>query len=125
MEESYWKPIDTNNSPHKPSITVMWLKDANLSHPLSDKALETWSTDNEVTFSLLVASIATVFSYQLASIAFDLSFGFKPYGKVSVSDLSILLLSEESSIFSILAKFGVSSRISRWKFHGRKLYTRL
>lgn len=79
---------------------------------------QSWYIHNQLLFSLIIASLATVLSYQLASIVFDLSLGFKSSGQASASDIGTLLLSEESSLFAILANLGISPRLSRWHFHG-------
>lgn len=98
----------------------MWLKQGNFSYHSIEDSSQAWQLGNPVVFSLVVASLATVLSYQLASIIFDLAFGLKTPGHASASDLIIHLLSEECSVFSILANLGISKTISRWRYHGIK-----
>eukprot|EP00177_Eucheuma_denticulatum_P003123 GFKZ01005632.1.p1 GENE.GFKZ01005632.1~~GFKZ01005632.1.p1 ORF type:complete len:441 (+),score=64.00 GFKZ01005632.1:275-1597(+) len=79
--------------------------------------IRTLEPGSQETLQILAAVLATVLAYQLAGIIFDLLVGCKRKGTTRASDISILLLAEDSSPYAVLANLGWSRRISRCKYH--------
>lgn len=99
------------------------IRDGNLTYPLVNSSLQTWQPSNQNLNIFFIAILSTVLSYQLAAVIFDLFLGLKPAGQTRASDALALLLSEDSSLFNLLANFRISRRLAYWKFHGNRRRT--
>lgn len=93
------------------------IENGTLTHPFVNSTLQTWHPVNELLNAFLYAIFGTIIAFQLAAIIFDLLLGFKAPGQATASDVSVLLLTEESTLFKLLANLHFFSAISRWKFH--------
>lgn len=100
------------------------IQGGNNTYPLATPSLLSWQPSNQALNSFLIAILATILSYQLAAIVFDLFLGVKPPGQTTASDVSILLLCEDGSIFNLLANLHLSRVVSHLKFHGFRSTTR-
>lgn len=89
-----------------------------ITYPNIDSTFSNYQPPNELLNEFLVAMLTTVLTYQLAAIIFDVLLGFKTPGQATASDISTLILTEDSSLLSIMASLNISRTITRWKFHG-------
>lgn len=78
--------------------------------------LRTLEPQHPAVLQILAAILATILAYQLAGITFDLLVGCKRKGTALASDISILLLAEDSSPYAVLANLGWSRHISRCRY---------
>lgn len=96
----------------------MTIQDGFLTYPNINGSLATWQPPDQTLCAFLVAILTTILAYQLAAILFDLLLGLKRPGQATASDISTLILTEDSSPLSILANLNISRKFSEWKFHG-------
>eukprot|EP00177_Eucheuma_denticulatum_P004460 GFKZ01008100.1.p1 GENE.GFKZ01008100.1~~GFKZ01008100.1.p1 ORF type:complete len:458 (+),score=45.41 GFKZ01008100.1:327-1700(+) len=94
------------------------IENGRVTYPDINRTLSNYQPPSEVLNAFLVAMLTTILTYQLAAIIFDILLGLKAPGQTTASDMSTLILTEDSSLLSIMASLNISRTITRWKFYG-------
>lgn len=79
-------------------------------------SLRTISIQSEALFFIVIAVLTTILSYQLGGILLDMIFGFKPKHEAKVSDLHLMLLSDDLALIPILASIFRVDFLDRLRF---------
>lgn len=74
-----------------------------LRHGLRESVLSTLQFNKPVLHAVVSATLTTIISYQAAVILTDVCLGLKKLGKTRVSDISTLLITQESSLLAVAA----------------------